>query len=670
MLQIPDSIKSGADTSIRPNDDLYRFVNGTWLDTYQIPEDESRAGTFINLRNLSEARCREIIEELAQKESVQSGYVESDADKIGVLFNSFMNEELIDSLGLAPLEEDLCEVREANTILELLQALSKLEPTGVSGPFEYTVDADFNDPSRQMFMVTQGGIGLPDEAYYRIEHHKATLESYRVHLSKMFELFALASAEKSKELADRVVDLETRFAKSHRDVVAMRDVQKINNPMSFAEFTKLAPEFDWQMWREAIMLPAEVDNLLVTTPEVITAQVKELFASEIETVRAWVYAKIMQARAPYLTNEIVIANFEFTKVITGAPELRPRWKRAVAVVESLLGEAIGKVYVQRFFPPEHKAKMDKLVANLIEAYRISITNLEWMSEETRQKALEKIEKFLPKIGFPEEFITYDTYEVRLDDLLGNVRRGQIFKHSKAMNKAGKPSDRKEWFMTPQTVNAYYHPIRNEIVFPAAILQPPFFDPEADEAWNYGGIGAVIGHEIGHGFDDQGSLFDGDGRINSWWTEEDRKRFEERTKVLIEQYDQYIPAQLADREDAESLHVKGALTIGENIGDLGGLAIAELAYELSIKEKGQNYETAPVIQGVTAIQRLFYAWALIWRSKTRDEIAIQYLSIDPHSPAEFRCNGVVKNIDSFYAAFEVKEGDGLYIAPEKRVRIWR
>jgi putative endopeptidase len=405
-----------------------------------------------------------------------------------------------------------------------------------------------------------------------------------------------------------------------------------------------------------------LDQLVVREPS-FAEGFAQLWASEpLEDWKAWLTFHVVSDRAPYLNDELVEANFDFYgRTLTGAQELRDRWKRGVALVQGVLGEAVGKVYVERHFPPSHKERMEQLVANLVEAYRQSIAQLDWMGEETRAKAQAKLDKFTPKIGYPAKWRDYSALVVTPDDLVGNVRRASAFEQDRELNKIGKPIDRDEWFMTPQTVNAYYNPGMNEIVFPAAILQPPFFDADADDAVNYGGIGAVIGHEIGHGFDDQGSKYDGDGRLEDWWTADDRAEFEKRTKALIDQYSQFSPQQLTTGQK-----VNGGLTIGENIGDLGGLSIALEAYRIAL---GTSLDEAPVIDGFTGAQRVFLGWAQVWQSKGRDEEVVRRLATDPHSPNEFRCNGVVRNVDEFYAAFDVQPGDALYLEPAERVRIW-
>jgi putative endopeptidase len=481
-----------------------------------------------------------------------------------------------------------------------------------------------------------------------------------------------------EQAAARVMDLETKLASYHWDVVKNRDQVLIYNPMPWADLVKSGPAFDWQAWIEALGgSPEKLDTVVVMQPDFINGFSRLWTSEPFATWKLWAAFHLISAAAPYLTEEMVEANFDFYgRTLSGTPEVRERWKRGVAAVEGALSEAVGEVYVAKYFPPEHKAKMDQLVANLVTAYRESINNLEWMGSETKKRAIEKLENFNPKIGYPVKWKDYSALEISPTDLLGNMGRSHALESDRELAKLGKPIDRDEWFMPPQMVNAYYNPGMNEIVFPAAILQPPFFDANANDAVNYGGIGAVIGHEIGHGFDDQGSKYDGFGRLVDWWTAADREAFEARTKALIAQYDKYVPEQLLP----DGPNVNGALTIGENIGDLGGLGISIKAYAISLAMKaGHPHPTlaeqeealanAPVIDGFTGLQRVFIGWALAWQTKGRDEVMVLRLATDPHSPAEFRCNGVVRNLDSFYEAFNVSEEDALYLPPAERVKIW-
>ena len=657
--------RSGIDTSsfdlaTKPGDDLFRHVNGAWLDSYEIPADRSRDGAFRRLYDEAELHVREIIQDAAAQGESASG-VEA---KIGDLFASFMDTEAVEAAGLEPLRADLDLIRHAEGRDGLAVALGTLQRTGAASAISFYVDNDAKDPERYVVYLYQSGLGLPDESYYREPQHAETLTAYRPHVARMLLLGGWSSDEASADDdAARVVELESRLAAAHWDVVKDREADLTYNPMTFDELVERAPGFPWATWARTLGVPeGAFEQIVVREPDFAIELGRAWADHEVGAWGDWLAFHASSARAPSLTSELVEANFDFYgRTLTGAQEIRERWKRGVSLVEGSLGEAVGEVYVARHFPPSHKERMDELVANLVAAYRESITELEWMGEETKVKALAKLEKFNPKVGYPTKWRDYSGLEIGRDDLVGNVRRANAFEQDFELGKIGKPIDRDEWFMTPQTVNAYYNPGMNEIVFPAAILQPPFFDPEAEDAVNYGGIGAVIGHEIGHGFDDQGSKYDGDGRLEDWWTEQDRAEFEQRTKALIAQYDAYSPVQLDG-----SHHVNGSLTIGENIGDLGGLAIALKAYRIAL---GGDLGTAPVIDGYSGVQRVFLGWAQVWQLKARDEEAIRLLSIDPHSPSEFRCNGVVRNLAEFYEAFDVDESADLWLSPPERVSIW-
>ncbi len=653
------------DPAARPQDDLYAHVNGRWSASHVIPPDRAMDGTFRALYDEAERQVRDIITDAA------AAAVDGDAAgveaKIGALYASFMDTEAVEAAGVEPLRADLALVDGATSRDALTDALGALQRTGGAGVVEFYVDNDAKDPDTYVVHLVQGGLGLPDEAYYREEQHAAVLAAYRPHVARMLDLVrdvsGVVAAGDPQDLANRVVALETRLAAAHWDVVKDRDADLTYNAMTLAELAHRAPGFDWRAWAAALGAPAgALDRLVVREPSFAEAFAQAWAEVPLADWQAWATYHVVSSRAPYLTEALVQANFDFYgRTLTGTQEIRDRWKRGVGLVQGALGEAVGKVYVERHFPPTHKERMDALVGHLVEAYRESIERLDWMGEETRAKALAKLDAFTPKIGYPVRWRDYSALDVRADDLLGNVRRANAFEQDRELAKIGRPIDRDEWFMTPQTVNAYYNPGMNEIVFPAAILQPPFFDADADDAVNFGGIGAVIGHEIGHGFDDQGSKYDGDGRLEDWWTAEDRAEFERRTKALVDQYSGYSPAQLGG-----SHHVNGELTVGENIGDLGGLAIAITAYRIAL---GRPLEEAPVLDGYTGLQRVFLGWAQSWRTKGRDEEVIRRLAIDPHAPDEFRCNGVVRNIDEFYTAFDVQPGDALWLDPEERVHIW-
>ncbi len=642
----------GFDTSVRPQDDFFLHVNGGWIAHTEIPPDRATFGSFFLLRDKSESNLRAIIDETAANTGSAAG---SEARKIGDLYNSFMNEARADQLGKKPIEADLARVDAIADKSALIPTLASFQREGITGLFVAFVSNDSKKSDQYILYLNQSGLSLPDEAYYRDDKFKPIREKFVAHVEKMF---ALAGIPDAKAEAAKVMAVETALAKNHWDRVKSRDRTLTYNKMDRKALASLSPGLDWNVWFSAYG-DAQIDDVVVRQPDYFKAISKVLDETPLPDLKAWLKWQILTEAAPYLSKPFVDEDFAFfQKVLTGSPEMRPRWKRGVALVELSLGEALGKLYVAKHFPPAAKVRMKELVANLIEAYRENIRSLDWMSAETRKRALEKLDKFTPKIGYTEKWRDYSKLQIDGDDLVGNVRRAAAFEQARNLAKLGKPVDRQEWGMTPQTVNAYYNPGMNEIVFPAAILQPPFFDMNADDALNYGAIGAVIGHEIGHGFDDQGSKFDGDGNMNNWWTEPDRKEFESRAKKLIDQYSSFETKQLP------GLKVNGALTIGENIGDLGGLAIAYKAYRRSLKGK-----EPPVIDGLTGDQRFFVGWGLAWRGKFRDAELARHIATNPHSPYEFRCNGVLRNLSEFYAAFGVKEGDKLWLAPEQRVRIW-
>jgi putative endopeptidase len=639
--------------SVRPQDDLYRHVNGAWIDSAVIPADRSSDGAFYKLFQDAERQVREIIEELGAANSPLG----SSAQKIGDLYASFMDSEAIEKRGLAPIASALELAQSVSNLAEFQNALGVLEGQGLAGLFYEYVSTDNMDSTKNIAYLGQAGLSLPDEAYYREDEFAEIRTALLSHIQKMFELAHIPDAVAKAGL---ILALETKIASHHWDQVKDRDALATYNKLTFTELVALTPNFDWNIWLEKSGTPKKVlADLILRQPTFFSGISTLLGEFDAPAWSAWLTWHALSASAPYLPAKFVEENFNFYgTVLSGTPELKARWKRGVALVEGCLGEAVGQVYVERHFPPAAKERMVKLVANLIEAYRIDIAALAWMSNETKAKAFEKLEKFTPKIGYPDKWRDYSKLEITKSDLMANISAVTKFNQEYEYAKIGAPVDKSEWFMTPQTVNAYYNPGMNEIVFPAAILQPPFFDMAADDAANYGGIGAVIGHEIGHGFDDQGSRYDGDGNLNNWWSDFDRTEFEKRASKLIEQYEALSPLETPD------VHVNGALTIGENIGDLGGLTIAYKAYELSL-----NGKQSPVIDGFTGEQRFFLGWAQCWRQKMRAEEIRRRVATDPHSPDEFRCNQVVRNLNEFYLAFNVKEGDALYLEPSERVRIW-
>ncbi|MEB8342362.1 M13 family metallopeptidase [Streptomyces endophyticus] len=649
-----DDARPGMDPAIRPQDDLFGHVNGQWLETEPIPDDRSSWGPFVELVDVAEQRVKEIIQEIAA-----GGPTSLDADdarKIADLYASFMDEEAVEARGLDPLRPLIDEVAGLSDVRQLAGFLGRFERKGGSGLFGAYIDSDDRNSDRYLFNILQGGLGLPDESYYREEKFAEIREKYEAYLT---ELFTLGEHTDPAAAARTVLALETRLAEGHWERAETRDVQKTYNLTTFDELTELAPAFDWQGYVTGLGGKDEtLAESCVRQPSYLTHLSAVLTEVPIEQWRDWLLARVLRSAAPYLSTPFVRVNFEFYgHTLNGTPELRARWKRGVAFVEGAIGESVGKEYVARHFPPRSKALMDELVANLLEAYRQSISRLDWMTDETKERAYEKLATFRPKIGYPDEFRDYSGLAVVPDDLLANAYAADAFEHDRQLAKIGAPVDRDEWFMLPQTVNAYYNPGTNEICFPAGILQKPFFSPDADAAENYGGIGAVIGHEIGHGFDDQGAQYDGAGNLNDWWTADDKSAFESKSKALIKQYDGFSPRNLPGE------FVNGSLTVGENIGDLGGLTIGHTAYKIALGDA-----PVPTEGELTGTQRLFMNWAYCWRTKRRAEQEQQYLTIDPHSPPEFRAN-IVRNLDEFHEAFSTVVGDGLWVEPAERVRIW-
>ncbi|PAT03156.1 peptidase M13 [Corynebacterium sp. NML 150383] len=614
--------------------DLFELVNGDWVREHEIPADRGIDGSFYALRDKSEEDVHALLQE--------------GAGRGGDLYTSFMDTDAINAAGTAPLQEDL-DALSVTTVEEFVAALGALERSGVGGPLTYWVAKDSQGEDSVPYLI-QSGLGLPDEAYYRSEEHAETLAAYKEHVARMLGvldpkyLLGLTPAL----AAERILNLETQLAGSHWDVVRSRDAMATYNPTTLDAL----PAHVQALLRASGLPDGTVINMMPSYTEDLEGMLRPETLADWQLWAVW---NILRTRAGLLTEEIGAANFEFYgTTLSGATEQRDRWKRAVGLAESLVGEEIGQRYVEKHFPPSSKEHMLKLVDYLVAAYRERISALDWMTEGTRERALEKLDQFTAKIGYPDNWRSFDGLEFSTSgaDLVANVRRGSAFEHDYQLGKIGKPADRNEWVTTPQTVNAFYNPVVNDITFPAAILQPPFFDPDASAAENFGAIGAVIGHEIGHGFDDQGSRYDGAGNLNSWWTDEDREAFEALTAKLVEQFNGLVPSVL---EGTETQGVNGEFTLGENIGDLGGLGIAVVAY--------RNYEQNPDFEA------LFKAWARVWRSKTRPEMAAQLLAIDPHAPNEFRCNVIAANIDELYQAFDVEEGSAMWIAPEDRVKIW-
>ena len=639
------------DQRVRPQDDFYRFVNGTWLARTEIPADKNNYGAFTLLQDEAEKNLRVIVEEAAGAGAAPG----SDAQLIGDFYRSFMDEERAERLGHGPLEPELGRIAAIADREQLLDYLAGAQVRDVDNPIGADVFADARNPEVNTLWLSQSGFGLPERDYY-FSKEKRFEEIRAAYLKHVENVFRLVGRPDAAALAKRVTAFETRLAEASWPAVKLRDVEKLYNPMSIADATRAAPGIDWARWLEGLGVTG-VDQIVVAQPDYFKAVGRALRQEPLATWRDYLTLRAIDGYSPYLSSAFVDEHFDFyARTLTGTPQLKPRWKRALAELEGSTGDLLGKEYVKRHFPPEAKQRMDGLVANLLKAFDQSIDELEWMGPETRQQAHEKVRSFTVKIGYPTKWKEYPGLETRTDDLLGNVVRAREVNAKREIAKIGKPVDKTEWGMTPQTVNAYYNPLANEIVFPAAILQPPFFDMKADDAVNYGGIGAVIGHEISHGFDDQGRKFDGKGVLRDWWKPEDNERFMSRADLLVKQYDAFSPL--------PGFNVNGQLTLGENIGDLSGLAVAYKAWQLSLQGK-----PSPAIDGFSGEQRFFVGWGQIWARKYRDDELIKRLKTDPHSPAQYRCNGILRNMPAFARAFGVEPGDRMYLPPGQQVRIW-
>ena len=650
------ALKSGIalenmDTSVRPGDDFFTYVNGKWISETEIPADKASYGGFAILADEAQEDVKAIIELSANGEFAKG----TDEQKVGDLYKSYLDMNTRNARGVGPLKPELERIAALTDHEELAVYFATAGRRGYPVPVNIGQVADFKNPNYYMIYAWQSGLGLPDREYYFMEDEASITirEKYVDHIEAMFEL---AGFEGAAAAATEIMDLETRIAAAHITKEAARDWPNNYNKVPLEQLNDVMPGFNWTGYIEEAGI-AEIDGLVL----MMTSYFEELDTVIAETpIETWqIYLKwvALNSRANALNEALDNQDFEFYgRVLQGREEQREAWRRAVTTVNGLLGEVVGKVYVKEHFPPEAKERMLELVGNLIRAYEKSINELDWMSDETRAQALDKLSKFRPKIGYPDVWRDYSAVDIEVDDLFGNIERATVAEYDRELARQGGPVDREEWAMTPQTVNAYYMPPLNEIVFPAAILQPPFFNLEADDAVNYGAIGAVIGHEIGHGFDDKGSTFDGDGVMRNWWTDVDRTEFEARTARLVGQYDEYAPF--------EDLSVNGEFTLGENIGDLGGISIGLLAYTMSL-----DGEEPPVIDGFTGVQRVFLGYGQVWRSKSRDEALRQQIMTDPHSPAKYRANGAVRNVPEFYEAFNVAEGDAMYLPPEERVKIW-
>ncbi|MFQ6370907.1 M13 family metallopeptidase [Shewanella sp. YIC-542] len=643
---------SNFDKSVRPQDDFYSYVNGTWIKNTQIPADRTSSGAFYDLREKSRDDIKAIIEEVAAQQGLKAG---SDEQKVADLYRAFMDTQALNKLGITPLQPELAKIDGISNKAQLMAYFGHSQIIGGGTPMAFYVDVDAKNSDRYATHIWQYGLSLPEKDYYfnDAERFVNIRAAFIKHMSKMFQLAGFPQPQKS---AEAIMTLETAIAKAHWDVVASRDSTKTYNKYDVKDLAKLAPGVDWNGYLNALGAAAQPD-IIINQPSYVTSLADIIKHTDLNTWKTYLRWHLLTSYASDLGQEFDEENFDFfARTLNGQEQQQPRWKRGVSKVNGLLGEVVGKVYVKRHFTPEAKARMEQLVENLRQAYADSVDELDWMTPETKVAAKAKLDKFNPKIGYPNKWEDYSQLTISATDLVGNEMRAGKVSHQKDLKKLSSPIDRDEWHMTPQTVNAYYNPTMNEIVFPAAILQPPFFNMQADDAVNYGGIGAVIGHEMGHGFDDQGAKFDGDGNMRDWWTQKDLDAFHAKTKMLIEQFNNYYVF--------PDLHVNGELTLGENIGDLSGITIAYKAYKKSLQGK-----PAPVIDGLTGDQRFFIGFTQIWRAKVKEEALRNRVATDPHSPAKFRAIGSLGNMPEFYTTFDVKPGDAMYLAPAKRVKIW-
>lgn len=643
--------KNNMDTLVNPGDNFDAYVNGTWVKNNKIPADKTSYGAFDMLYDQSQKDVKAIIEE-ASKGTFTEG---SDEQKIGDYYSSFMNRKDRETKGIAPIRPELKNIDAIANYSDLAAYFGKSNRTGVSMPFSVAVTEDFKNPKQYTLMTWQGGLGLPEREYYLQADAKMveTRIKYVAHIEKMLQLVGLPNAAES---ATKIMALETVLATNHMKKEETRNTAKLYNKYNITDLKKLMADFDWNAMLKNAGIEKE-KTIVISQVEYTKSLNNIIKNTPIDTWKTYLKWSLINNTANYLTTALDKQNFDFYgKTLYGTEAQEEDWKRGVSTVNGGLGEIVGKVYVKKHFSPEAKERMTGMVKNLLKAYAESIKKLDWMSENTKKEALAKVDKFMIKIGYPDKWRDYSALKVAKNDLFGNAERAREFEYNRMLNKLGKPVDRTEWGMTPQTVNAYYNPTLNEIVFPAAILQPPFFNLKAEDAVNYGGIGAVIGHEIGHGFDDQGSTFDGEGVMRNWWTPQDLTSFKAKTKSLVDQYSAF--------KVFPDLNLNGEFTLGENIGDLGGLSIAIKAYKLSL-----NGKEAPVMDGFTGIQRVFLGWGQVWLDKSREKAIRNQIASDPHSPAKFRINAVVRNVPEFYEAFKIKPTDSLYLATDKRVKIW-
>ncbi len=639
------------DTTVTPGDNFQYFINGAWIKNTEIPADKSSYGIGAIINEKVQEEVKKIIEKSASANTGPG----TDEQKIGDLYASYMDSVKRNEIGITPLKPELDKIDAISDPESLVRYFAYAIKSGFTAPVDYFIMPDLKKPTEYALYYWQGGLGLPDREYYLSNDGEfpRIRKEYVNHIAKMLELAGLTQTDKS---AAAIMALETKLAAQHMKKEDTRDIERLYNRFSVDTLAGLTPDFDWTVFLAEAGVP-EIKSLIITQPGFVKALDGLIKSTDLATWKTYLKWGLANNTAGQLNDALDEQNFRFYgTTLNGTEKQLPRWRRAVNLVNDNLGELVGKVYVKEHFPPAAKARMLELVGNLTKAYEASIKELDWMSEETKKQALDKLGKFNPKIGYPDKWKDYSSVDIKKEDLFGSLQSCAVAAYQKEIDKIGSPIDKTEWGMNPQTIDAYYNPTMNEIVFPAGILQPPFFDMNADDAVNYGAIGGVIGHEIGHGFDDQGSTFDGDGVLRDWWTPADKENFKKRTGSLVEQYNQF--------KVFDDLNVNGEFTLGENIGDLGGLSIALKAYQMSL-----NGKEAPVMDGFTGVQRVFMGWAQAWRRKSRPEALRMQVSTDPHSPADFRVNGVVRNIPEFYTAFNVQPGDSLYLAPEKRIKIW-
>lgn len=641
------------DPSVRPQDDFYRYAQGTWLKTTEIPADKSDWGAFLKAREDVQQQLRTLVENAAKNPSAK----DANTQKIGDLYLSFMNEQQLDKLGLQPLDAELRQIAALKDKKDLATLVASMQKIGVHTPFHVDVGQDSKNSTAYQTGIYQSGLGLPNRDYYLNTEDPKLSDVRAKYLSHIERMFALAKMEHAAEKAQAVLKIETAIARSHWTNVENRDPVKTYNKLSIADLQKLTPDFDWNSYLQSSGFAGKTDSFVVAQPSYLSGLNQLIKETPVTAWQAYFEWQLLSGFSAYLPAAFVNENFAFKgKVLSGIKEMRTREQRGVALVDQSLGEAVGQLYVEKYFPDVIKVRTEKMVGYFLAAFKDSISKLDWMSEETRKQAQIKLSKISVKVGYPKTWRDYSAIRITRDDLIGNLKRISAAQFTRDLNRLGKPVDREEWHMTPQTVNAYYSPEMNEIVFPAARLQPPLFNVEAEDAFNYGALGISIGHEISHAFDDSGSQYDGDGNLRNWWTKEDREKFDAKTKILVEQYNGYSPV--------AGHYLNGKLTLGENIADNVGIVMALRAYKLSLEGK-----PAPVIDGWTAEQRLFMGLAQARRNKTREQRALALIKTDPHSPGEFRVNGSLRNHPDYYQTFNVKPGDKMYLPPEQRVNLW-